>query len=271
MNTSLNSLTAENDYKPNQNFDSLAYGPVLSRRLGLSLGINLLGNQEKICNFNCPYCDLGFTKIKISQIKKNNWFPKLSSVGDALREKIVELSKSEAKIDHLTISGNGEPTVYPEFPEAITLIRSIRDQMLPGVPIAILTNGSKLGDSQILKSLNLCDVRMVKLDAGNDDMLEKTESPLTRTNLTKLIQGAKALKDVIIQSMFIKGAVDNTLPEHIDDWIEVMGLIKPKLVHIYSMDRAPALAKLNPVPRQRLKEISMLLEKKTKITSLIFS
>ena len=131
----------EHDLKPRLKFDSLAYGPIESRRLEWSLGINLLGDTEKICNFNCPYCDLGFTNIKISQIKKTGAFPSLASIGESFRDKILALTKSSRKIDHVTLSGNGEPTLHPEFPEAVTLIKAIRDQMLPGVPIAILTNG----------------------------------------------------------------------------------------------------------------------------------
>jgi len=271
MNKSPRRNIDEFEFKPAPTFDDHAYGPVDSRRLGRSLGINLLGTDLKICNFDCPYCELGTTKIKISQIKKHAQFPSLELVEASLRGKILKLPQSKLKIDYITISGNGEPTLYPDFPGAVSLIKRIRDQLLPSSRLTVLTNGSTLGDAQIVKALNHCDERMMKLDAGNDEMLTKVASPLIRTNLSKLIQGARVLKDTILQSMFIQGSVDNTHPDHIDEWIEVVGLIKPKLVHICSIDRPPAISSLSPVPRQRLKEISLLLEKKTKVPSLIFS
>ena len=182
MSKSPRKILDEVEFKPAPIFDDLAYGPVDSRRLGKSLGINLLGTEQKICNFNCPYCELGLTDIKVSQIKKMTNFPTLKAVEDSLRHKILLLSQKKVKIDYLTVSGNGEPTLYPDFSGAITLIKKIRDQLLPGVPITVLTNGSTLGESQTVKAMNQCDERMMKLDAGNDAMLVKMESPLTRTN-----------------------------------------------------------------------------------------
>ena len=252
-------------------FDEIAYGPVKSRRLGESLGIDLLGPAKKICNFNCPYCELGLTDIKVSQIKKLMTFPTLEQIEESLNRKITSLSRNKNQPAYITFSGNGEPTLHPDFAAAVALVKKVRDRLLPKTKITVLTNGSTLGDSHIIKALNECDARMVKMDAGNDEVLMKIDSPLTRTNLTKLIQGTKALSDVILQTMFIRGIADNTSPDHIDDWIEVVGLIRPAAVHLYSIDKLPAVAGIIPVPKQRLKEIANLLEKRIKISALIFS
>jgi wyosine [tRNA(Phe)-imidazoG37] synthetase (radical SAM superfamily) len=253
------------------NMQSIAYGPVQSRRLKSSLGINLLSQAEKICNFNCPYCDLGLTKIKMSQVKKNTLFPTVKEVEDAIRNKIVELTKAKRSIDYLTFSGFGEPTLHPDFLEIVTMVIKIRNQLTPQTKITALTNGSMLNNSQVVRALNLLDERMVKLDAGNDDILNLVNAPLTRTSISRIIQGTKSLKDLIIQTMFVQGDINNMTSDHIDEWIEAIGLIKPKAVHLVGLNKSPALLSIKPVSRQRLKEISLLLEKRTKIPSLIFS
>ncbi|MBK9294284.1 MAG: radical SAM protein [Oligoflexia bacterium] len=249
----------------------ITYGPIKSRRLGVSLGINLLGSGEKICSFNCPYCELGFTKLKMSEMKKAANYPTLEQLEAALRIKIVELTKNDVKLDSLSIVGNGEPTMYPLFPEAVEVVKKVRNELTPESKVGILTNGSTLQDAKVIKGLNMLDDRMIKLDAGNDAMLEKVDAPLVRMSINKLIQGTKKLNDVILQSFFVQGVIDNTTPGEIEDWIEVVGIIKPKLVHIYSLDRVPPLAGLKQVPSQKLKEISEKLEKKTMIKSLVFA
>lgn len=249
----------------------ITYGPIKSRRLGVSLGINLLGKGEKICSFNCPYCELGFTKLKMSQMKKAANYPTLADLEQALRAHIVELTKQNVQLDSLSIVGNGEPTLYPDFPEAVELIKKIRTELTPNSKVTILTNGSTMQDAKVIKGLNLLDERMIKLDAGNDAMLEKIDGPLVRMSIAKLIEGTKKLKDVILQSFFVQGVIDNTTQSEIEDWIEVVGMIKPKLVHLYSLDRVPPLAGLKQAPSQKLKEISEKLEKKTLIKGLVFS
>lgn len=249
----------------------ITYGPIKSRRLGHSLGINLLGAGEKICSFNCPYCELGFTKLKMAQMKSEANYPKLSQVDEALRRHIVQLTAQDERIDAISLVGNGEPTLYPEFVEVIELIKGIRDELLPQAKVTILSNGSTLQNARVIKGLNMLDDRMIKVDAGNDEMLKKIDAPLVRMNIAKLIQGTKKLKDVIVQSFFVQGVIDNTTPSEVEDWIEVIGMIKPKLVHIYGLDRVPPLGGLKQAPPQRLKEISNTLTKKTQIKALVFS
>jgi wyosine [tRNA(Phe)-imidazoG37] synthetase (radical SAM superfamily) len=246
------------------------YGPSPSRRLGTSLGINLLGSGQKICSFNCPYCELGLTQLKMAQMKKGP-FPPLEEVERDLRTRLVELTKNRVKLDYITISGNGEPTMHPLFLEAAVLIKKIRDELTPVTPIACLSNGATLDSNKVIKGLNLLDERMIKLDAGNDEMLSKIDAPLVRITVAKLIQGVKKLSGVILQSLFVQGIVENTTPHEVDEWIEVAGIIKPKAVHIYTLDRVPPTAGLKAVPPQRLKEISQILTKRTGIKATVFS
>jgi wyosine [tRNA(Phe)-imidazoG37] synthetase (radical SAM superfamily) len=251
--------------------DGIVYGPVTSRRLRVSLGINPLGLEKKLCNFDCPYCDLGPTLIKVSQIRKLNSFPTTTQITEAFQNKIIQLTKDKVTLDFITFSGNGEPTLHPDFLEIVKEVKIIRNLLIPEVKMAVLSNGSTLNDSQIIRALDLLDERFIKLDAGNDRVLEQINSPLIRANIDRLVQGAKTLKDVVIQTIFVSGSINNTMPEHIDDWIESIGLIKPKFVHIYSVSKQTAKTGIAAVPRQRLKEISILLEKRTKTPSLIFS
>jgi wyosine [tRNA(Phe)-imidazoG37] synthetase (radical SAM superfamily) len=254
----------------------ITYGPVKSRRLGRSLGINLLGSGEKICSFNCPYCELGFTHLTMSQIKKFTAYPTLADIEAKIRQHILKLSKDTTTketqtFDNITISGNGEPTLYPDFLEVATSIKKIRDDLCPGIKINILSNGSTLDQPRVVKGLNILDERMIKLDAGNDAMLKKIGSPLVRLTTAKLIQGAKNLTDVILQCLFLQGEIDNTLPAEVEDWVELVGIVKPKAVHIYSLDRVPPRSGLKQVSAQRLKEIALNLQKRTSIKATVFS
>jgi wyosine [tRNA(Phe)-imidazoG37] synthetase (radical SAM superfamily) len=122
-----------------------------------------------------------------------------------------------------------------------------------------------------VRAMNLLDERMIKLDAGNDEMLKKIGSPLVRLTLSKLIQNAKKLSDVILQAMFVQGIIDNTTNSEVEDWIELVGIIRPKVVHLYSLDRVPPIGGLRQVPTQRLKEIAQALHKRTSIKGVVFS
>lgn len=265
--------TAEYEDLKELNFSpmGITYGPFQSRRLGLSLGINLLGSTNKICSFDCPYCELGYTKLKMSEMKKAESFPSLEAIDTHVRQHLLILSKQNTTFEYITLSGNGEPTLYPDFPEAINLLKKIRDELCPESKLAIMSNGSMLDSSKIVRALNLLDERMIKLDAGNDEMLKKVGSPLVRMTLAKLIQGAKKLKDITLQSFFVQGAIDNTTPTEVEEWVEVVGIIRPKLVHLYSLDRVPAMSGLKQAPSQRLKEIAVALQKRTSIKGIVFS
>jgi len=246
------------------------YGPVQSRRLGLSLGINLLGPGDKVCSFDCPYCDVGLTKTKMSEVK-NFRFPTISELEEVFEKSLVEVLKDGRKLDSITFSGNGEPTLHPEFAEAVKTVASLRKRLCPEVKVAILSNGVALDSSKIVLALNLLDERILKLDAGNDVMLKKINSPLTRLNIKKLINGCSELKDLTLQSLFLQGKIDNSIPNEVDDWIEVVGMIKPKAVQLCTLEWIPPTSGLRQVPKQRLKEIAELLTKRTQITAQVFA
>ncbi len=248
----------------------IVYGPVLSRRLGHSVGVNLLGTAAKVCSFACPYCDLGPTTIRLNRIKSDTEFPTLEKLEQALREGFTKAHQSPEKVHAISISGNGEPTLYPLFPEAVDLIVRSRDLYLPNTPISIFTNGVNLDTRKTTDALNRVEERMLKIDAGNERVFKAINSPLVRASITKIISSTKHLRDCIVQSFFVQGAVDNTLSSDLEDWIEVIGLIRPKAVHIHGMSRVPSVRGLQPCSEDTLYTIVQKLERRTQIRALVF-
>lgn len=248
----------------------LVYGPVQSRRLGLSLGINPLGSV-KLCSFDCPFCHLGRSVVRMNQIRKEVVFPTVDEIEKALRDKIRELKKEkEQPFQTLTISGNGEPTLHPEFDTLVERTLSVRDEMLIKAPLVILTNGAHMDSKKIILGLNKLDERMLKIDVGSDRMMKVVNDPLIRGNIARIVTGTRKLKDVIVQSLFAKGIADNTKNEDIEDWIEVIGMIKPKIVHIYSVYQPTAIPGILKVDEDTLYTIASKLKRRTQIESLVF-
>ncbi len=248
----------------------IVYGPVQSRRLGHVVGVNLLGTNAKVCSFDCPYCDLGPTTIRLNRVKTDTVFPTPEKLEAALREGFTKAHQSTEKVHAISISGNGEPTLHPFFPEAVDIIVRSRDLYLPNTPIAIFTNGVNMETRKTTDALNRLDERMIKVDAGNDRVFKVINTPLVRASITKIISGAKHLKDCVVQSFFVQGAVDNTSAADIEDWIEVIGLIRPKAVHIHGLNRVPAVRGLQACSEDTLYTIVQKLERRTQIRALVF-
>lgn len=247
----------------------IVYGPIESRRFGRSLGINLLDGAEKICSFNCRYCDLGATQIKLNKLKRETSFPTLEEISAATMESFRILHEKGPSIDTICLSGNGEPTLHPDFPEAIREILSARDRWLPGKPVKILTSGAMLDTRKIAEAVNRLDERIVKIDAGNEKIFKMTNAPLSRTTLAKVITGARSLRDLIVQSLFVQGTVNNTAPPDVDDWIEVIALLKPKAVQIHGISRLPSMSGLIRCDEDTLYTIASRLERRTQIKALV--
>lgn len=245
----------------------IAYGPVQSLRYGLTLGVNILGDQ-KVCSFDCGYCDLGPTQMTLQHARKEYVFPNIDQIVSSVRDAVSEL-KSEVLA--LVVSGNGEPTLHPDFDEVIKALLPLRHEILLGRPLIVLTNGAHLDSKKVISGLNEADERVVKLDAGSDNSLKAINSPLVRTGIAKIIDGIKKLKDCHIQSMFVCGEADNTTPERIDEWIEVMGIIKPKSVQLMTLTRQPAQPGFLAVEEDVLYSIAHKLKKRTQLEANVYS
>lgn len=250
-------------------FTTIAYGPVQTRRFGRALGVNVLGTDIKACSFDCAYCDLGPTTLRLNKVKTDVPFPTVDEISVAVNDALKVIHESGPSFDTISISGNGEPTLHPEFVEVVRVILTARETWMPGKPVVVLTNGSTLDQRKIVEALNKTDGRIVKVDAGNERMFKAFNSPLSRTTLAKVISGVRGLKDVTVQSLFAKGVVDNTSHSDVDDWIEVIAMIKPKAVQIHGINRVTSRAGFTSCDEDTLYSIASRLERKTGIKALV--
>lgn len=245
---------------------NIVYGPVNSLRYGTTLGINLLG-AEKVCSYNCTYCHLGPTTLTMNKIRKDYVFPTPDQLSLAFKEYI----KASVPTDAIVVSGNGEPTLHSDFEEIMKTIVSLREEHLPGVKIVVLSNGAHLDNKKVVAGLNLADERVIKIDAGGDGLMQKINDPLIRINMARFLTGFRKLKDCVVQALFFTGDLDNTQNDAIDEWIEVLGMIKPKGVQICTLSRtAPVNPGIRAVDEDALYGIAFKLKKRTTLEASVF-
>lgn len=247
----------------------IVYGPIRSRRLGQSLGVNLCGEQ-KVCSFDCPYCELGLTEVRMNQLKQEDLFPSPTQVGEAVRNRLRHALETNEPLDMLTISGNGEPTLHPEFLECVQAILAARDDWKPGLPVGVLSNGAHCDNRRVVQALNLLDRRMIKIDAGNEQAFKRVNRPLVRANLSKITSGVRRLDSVIVQSLFVQGECDNTQLSDIEEWLEIIGIVRPSLVHLTTISRVPAVPGLKAASEDTLYTIASRLKRKLQIECAVF-
>lgn len=211
-------------------FDKVIFGPIKSRRLGLSLGVNLLPTDYKYCSFNCIYCECGWTEKSKGALK----FPSPEIVGKFLERKLTEMQAQGEVPDSITFAGNGEPTMHPDFPEIIDLTIALRDKYFPTSKVSVLSNATRLHSLKVLEALKKTDVAMLKLDAGNEELFSKINKPAAGLTLQAIVENMMPLQGkLIVQSLFLKGLfhgemIDNTTEQAVSEWLEVLKKIKPE-------------------------------------------
>jgi len=235
----------------------IIYGPILSRRLGRSLGVNLLPSNRKVCSFNCTYCQYGFTQeLMLHPIRST--LPKPPEVYAAVEAAL----KKPRSIDYLTFSGNGEPTIHPDFPEIVRGVKAIKDKLRPDAKLAILSNSSKVNDPEVAAALRLFDAPIMKLDAGDQDTFEAINQPFRGLEIDKIVKGLKRLPILFIQSVLVEGVVSNIKGEAFEHWVEKLAELHPRIVQIYSTERPTAQDELKCVSPKKLQEIAALLQER---------
>lgn len=245
-------------------FDDIIFGPVSSRRLGRSLGINLLPDNFKICNFNCIYCECGWTE--------NTSFEKLrfhsgKEVYVALETRLAKLVDSGNRPDVITFAGNGEPTIHPDFAAIIGDTIEIRNNIAPGTQIAVLSNATMIHKESVFRALLTIERNILKLDSAIPETILKINQPRGKINLEKLVNRMKAFKGkLIIQTLFLRGKymgyqVDNTTEEEIKAWIELLKQIAPAEVMIYTFHRETPATCLVRISEEELNSIARKVEK----------
>jgi wyosine [tRNA(Phe)-imidazoG37] synthetase (radical SAM superfamily) len=245
-------------------FDEIIFGPVKSRRLGVSLGINLLPVKRKICNFNCIYCECGWT----SDIEKAvSHLPLRNEVYGALDHKLSEMKMQGQKPDVITFAGNGEPTLHPDFPGIIDDSIILRDRYFPSAKIAVLSNATTISNPFIKEALLKVDKNILKLDSAIESTIKIHNQPRIDINSETLIENLTGFKGkLIVQTLFLRGiydekVIDNTTPEEIEAWLNALERIRPSEVMIYTISRdTPEGGQLQKVPLSELKKIASLVE-----------
>lgn len=227
----------------------IIYGPIRSRRLGISLGINVLSPHHKTCTFDCIYCQYGSTT-------RSTGNPGGSTLYKADRI-LAELEKGlrlAGRLDAIAFSGNGEPTLHPDFPLLIRESKMLREKYRPGIPIAVFTNGSTLDRAEIFKSLESIDLPLVKLDAGDHTTFIGINRTIGGIQLEDIAASIKPLKHVVLQSLFMKGKFQNCEGEPYLRWLELAGWIQPARIQVYTLDAPLEQAGLLPLqPRELIK------------------
>ena len=234
----------------------VVYGPFLSRRLGRSLGINLLGDGPKVCSFDCVYCECGPTianTLRSGCIELPTVAEVVITVGKALHK--------PHSIEHITFSGNGEPTLHPQFLEIVKEVFRLRNQLQPTARVAVLTNASTLDEYQVVDALNLVDKPILKLDAGDEATFSAINRPGVDIQFENLVENMLRINHRVVQTMIIKGKPSNNSVEQVKEIGRLLNKLSPEEVQVYSLDREawyPGIREVND-----LKDIKNQIQKYT--------
>ena len=238
--------------------ERIVYGPVPSRRLGRSLGVNLLPAGMKVCNMNCAYCQYGWTRGAVTKFRaRGTGWPTPGAVEAALTARLEQAEASGEMIDRLTVAGHGEPTLHPDFEEVTRRLIAVRNRLAPDVPLAILSNSTTAAWDDVRAALARFDERYMKLDAGDPITYSRING--LGTSVVQVVDALAALPSVTVQSIFVTeetGEIDNASDGAVEEWLAALERVHAVGVHLYTIQRAPALGSLRKVPRRRLREIA---------------
>lgn len=239
-------------------YPSPIFGPVHSRRLGISLGVNLMPADGKICTFDCIYCECGYNKDR----KTHSPRPSRSVVAQRLEEKLLEMKSSGQLPDVITFAGNGEPTAHPDFAGIIDDTLALRDKHCPAARVSVLSNATRCFRPDVFAALKKVDDNILKLDTVSPTYISLVDRPAGTYDLEKIIDTLKAFRGhVIVQTMFLKGKnpegldVDNTGEEYVGPWLKVLEEIRPEKVMVYTIDRETPDLDLQKATRDELDHI----------------
>ena len=240
-------------------FDKIVFGPVHSRRLGVSLGINLLPVDGKVCSFDCIYCECGLNRDGRTGSK----LPTRECVKKELEETLLSMAETGKAPDVITFAGNGEPTLHPDFEGIIDDTICLRNKFFPKAKIAVLSNATMLHKREVFNALLQVDDAILKLDSISDRRIRQINAPNSPSFCSKELveQLSRFNGKAIIQTMFLKGnlqgeSVDNTTDEEIKGWIDALKVIQPRQVMIYTIDRETPVKNLQKVTKEELEVIA---------------
>lgn len=244
-------------------FHETIFGPVSSRRLGVSLGVNLLPVDFKFCTFDCIYCECGWST---RQVNNRYLLPKRAMVKRKLEKKLRELQNKGPVPEAITFAGNGEPTLHPQFHQIMEDTIDLRDKYFPDAAVSVLSNSSTLQRPEVFSALKMADKNILKLDAGTEETFRLINNPRSRITLRQIVDRMKEFEGkLIIQTLFLRGningiPVNNTSGTELSKWMDLLKEINPRMVMIYPIDRATPLAGIEKISFEELKAISERME-----------
>ena len=227
--------------------EEVVFGPIRSRRLGSSLGINLLPEEGKICTFDCIYCECGWNKDGRDDTK----LPSADRVRKALETKLKDCLANQVPIDSITFSGDGEPTLNPEFPQIIDDTIALRNKYFPHSKITVLSNATMVHKPEVFNALRKVDNPTMKIDAPTNALIEKINHPAPGYDIHRVVEALKRFNgDFILQTMFLKSRdFDSSSPEVLNGWMDIVRVLKPREVMVYTIDR--------PTPEEGLQKFTV--------------
>ncbi|MGN0199695.1 MAG: radical SAM protein [Candidatus Cryptobacteroides sp.] len=227
--------------------EETVFGPIHSRRLGSSLGINLLPVNGKICSFDCIYCECGWNRDG----KDDKRIPSAAEVRSALEDKLSTLMLEGVGIDSITFSGDGEPTLNPEFPRIIDDTLRLRDVFYPDAKVSVLSNATRVHVPEVFEALRKVDNPIMKIDAPTDELVRLIDNPAPGYSLARTIEALRRFEgDFVLQTMFLRSPdFDSSSPEVLDGWKAIVRDLRPRKIMVYTIDR--------PTPMQGLEKFSV--------------
>lgn len=245
-------------------FKEIAYGPIHSRRLGTSLGMEIMPLDHKLCTFDCVYCECGW-----NQPVSHPTLPTRDEIRTALEAKLQALTAEGMNLDVITFSGNGEPTLHPDFLPIIKDTCALRDRYCPQAKVSVLSNSTQLGRADVVEALRMCDNRILKLDAATDTMMRRIDQPVNKAlDVRTLIGWLQQFDgDFTLQTCFLRGehagaVIDNTTEEELHPWYQAVEELRPKQVMIYVIDRQTPEEHLEKITREEMERIAAPLREK---------
>ena len=243
-------------------YDNIIFGPIRSRRLGLSLGVNLLPVESKLCSFDCIYCECGWNDEHPGKRR----FNAREDVRNMLDETLQKMVSDGTPPDVITFAGNGEPTMHPDFENIIADTIALRDKHCPAAKVSVLSNATQIHREDVRRALLRVDNNILKLDSAFDETVQLVNKPQGTYTVARTVELLKAFEgNLIIQTMFLRGEylgkrVDNTTEEEVSAWLKLVAEIKPKQVMVYSLDRDTPCQTLEKVEKEELREIAARVE-----------
>lgn len=247
-------------------FHDIIFGPVHSRRLGLSLGVNLLPLDNKLCSFNCIYCECGWNPTAVERAGRSMRFNRREDVRRILEQKLENMVAEGTPPDVITFAGNGEPTMHPDFEGVIDDTIALRDRICPTARVSVLSNATMIGRESVRRALLKVDNNILKLDSAFDDTVRLIDMPMGDYSVARTVENMKLFEGkLIIQTMFLRGSyggkvVDNTSEREVGAWLELVHEIAPRSVMIYTIDRDTPAKDLHKVSVDDLRKIAERVE-----------